>query len=118
MVVLGREISEQRDYSEAVAEEIDAEVRTLVEWAHDEARRIIQENHDKLVAVAERLLEIETIERAEFEAIMDGAKLPDLDTGTKAPPTVQPDDSAQTGKQQRDDDSNRPTLGSPSPSPA
>ncbi len=70
MIFLGREISEQRDYSEAVAEEIDAEVRAIVTWAYDEARRLINENRAKLDAVALRLLEVETIDAEEFLTIM------------------------------------------------
>ncbi len=69
LIFLGREISEQRDYSEAVAEKIDLEVRTLVEDAYQKARKILHEYQDKLDAVAERLLEVETISREEFERI-------------------------------------------------
>ncbi len=69
LVFLGREIAEQRDYSEAIAEQIDAEVRKLVNEAYDRARALLQQYRDKLDAVAERLLEEETISRAEFEAI-------------------------------------------------
>jgi cell division protease FtsH len=70
MVFLGREISEQRDYSEAVAQEIDAEVRALVTWAYDEARRLLRENQDKLERVAQRLLEVETIDERHFLELM------------------------------------------------
>ncbi len=69
LIFLGREISEQRDYSEAVAEMIDKEVRKLVNDSYTEARRILLEYRDKLDAVATRLLEVETISREEFEAI-------------------------------------------------
>ena len=69
LIFLGREISEQRDYSEAVAEQIDAEVRQMVSNAYDEARRLITEYRSQLDAVASRLLEVETINRDEFEAI-------------------------------------------------
>jgi len=69
LIFLGREISEQRDYSEAVAEQIDAEVRRLVNDAYQQARQILIEYRDKLDAVAQRLLEVETISREEFERI-------------------------------------------------
>ena len=69
LIFLGREISEQRDYSEAVAEQIDQEVRKLVNDAHMRARAILQEYRDKLDNVAQRLLEVETISREEFESI-------------------------------------------------
>jgi cell division protease FtsH len=69
LIFLGREISEQRDYSESVAQEIDKEVRRLVNEAHTKARSILTEYRDKLDAVAKRLLEVETISREEFESI-------------------------------------------------
>jgi cell division protease FtsH len=69
LIFLGREISEQRDYSEAVAEKIDKEVRSLVHDAHLQAREILKQYRDKLESVAQRLLEVETISRDEFERI-------------------------------------------------
>src|SRR5204862_521897 len=62
LVFLGREISEDRDYSEKVAEEIDEEVRRIVDHAHTLARTIIRENRAKLDHLARTLLEIETLE--------------------------------------------------------
>jgi cell division protease FtsH len=69
LIFLGREISEQRDYSDAVAEQIDGEVRKLIGEAYDRARQILVQYRDKLDAVAERLLDVETITREEFEQI-------------------------------------------------
>ena len=69
LIFLGREISEQRDYSEAVAEQIDKEVRLLVNDAYARARKILTEYRDKLDLVAKRLLEIETVNREEFESL-------------------------------------------------
>jgi cell division protease FtsH len=69
LIFLGREISEQRDYSESVAEEIDDEVRRLVREAYEKARTILIQYREKLDAVAQRLLEVETITREEFEGI-------------------------------------------------
>ena len=69
LVFLGREISEQRDYSEAVAQEIDREVQRIVNEAYKTAKEILETHKDKLIAVAEKLLEVETISNEEFEAI-------------------------------------------------
>lgn len=69
LVFLGREISEQRDYSEAVAQKIDIEVQQLVNKAYLEAKDILIKFKDKLIAVAEKLLETETLSKEEFEAI-------------------------------------------------
>jgi cell division protease FtsH len=72
LVFLGREISEQRDYSEAVARDIDEEVRELINEAYERAEKVLTAQRDKLVAVATRLMEIETLDSDEFEAIMQG----------------------------------------------
>jgi cell division protease FtsH len=69
LIFLGREISEQRDYSESVAEKIDHEVRQLVNEAYEKSKETLNQYRDKLDAVANRLLEIETIGREEFEQI-------------------------------------------------
>jgi cell division protease FtsH len=69
LVFLGREISEQRDYSESVAEKIDQEVQTLVKQAYQQALDILTRHKDKLIEVAEKLLEVETLSREEFEKI-------------------------------------------------
>ncbi len=66
LIFLGREISEQRDYSEAVAEQIDREVRRLVNEAYARAREILTTHREKLDAVAERLLEVETLSKEDF----------------------------------------------------
>jgi cell division protease FtsH len=70
LVFLGREIAEQRNYSDQVAEEIDQEVRRIIDRAHERARAILITYRQKLEAVAQRLIEIETIERKEFEALV------------------------------------------------
>jgi len=72
LVFLGREISEQRDYSDAVAQQIDQEVRAFVDEAHQRAKKTLEDNRDNLVAVATRLIEIETLDADEFKVIMDG----------------------------------------------
>jgi len=69
LIFLGREISEQRDYSEAVAQQIDTEVRRLVDEAFLKAKDVLMEYRDKLDEVADKLLEFETLTREEFEAI-------------------------------------------------
>ncbi len=67
LVFLGREIGEQRDYSESIAEKIDSEVRHLVEAAYERALAILKEYRAQLDSIAERLIEIETLERKQFE---------------------------------------------------
>jgi cell division protease FtsH len=62
LVFLGREISETRNYSEKIAEEIDDEVRRLIEDAQERARNILREHRDLLDKLANVLLEVETLE--------------------------------------------------------
>jgi cell division protease FtsH len=69
MIFLGREISEQRDYSEAVAEQIDREVRKMVEDAYKLPRLLVKKYRKQLDAVAQKLLEVESLTREEFEAL-------------------------------------------------
>jgi cell division protease FtsH len=70
LVFLGREISEQRNYSEKVAREIDDEVQRIVTTAYQRALTLLTENRDKLERLARRLLETETVDRPEFEEMM------------------------------------------------
>ncbi len=72
MMFLGREISEQRNYSEEVARQIDHEVRQLVSEAHERALVVLREHRDKLELLARRLLEVETVSGSEFYALMSG----------------------------------------------
>ncbi|HWQ45389.1 MAG TPA: ATP-dependent zinc metalloprotease FtsH, partial [Longilinea sp.] len=81
LIFLGREISEQRDYSEAVAEQIDQEVRTLVLQSYQTAVDILNKYRTQLEAIATRLLEVETLTRDEFLSLFptpkfDGAEEP------------------------------------------
>jgi cell division protease FtsH len=69
MIFLGREISEQRDYSEAVAQMIDAEVRKLVDESYKMTKKLLTKYRAELDAVAQKLLEVETLTREEFEGI-------------------------------------------------
>jgi cell division protease FtsH len=69
LVFLGREISEQRNYSEEVAEDIDNEVKRIITTAFSRAKEILTSYRGKLDAIAERLVREETIEGTEFEAM-------------------------------------------------
>ena len=73
LVFLGRDLAEQRDYSEEVAEEIDAEVQELVSAAYTRVRALLSENIDMLHKVANALLERETLSGEEFKEIFAAA---------------------------------------------
>jgi len=70
LVFLGREITEQRNYSEKVALQIDEEVHGLIQRAHETAKRILTEGKQRLKLIAERLMTVETIDDEAFEALM------------------------------------------------
>ncbi len=86
LIFLGREISEQRDYSDAVAEEIDTEVRKMVAEAYAKARGLLLQYRQQLDAVASHLLENETISQEEFEGLFP-PPLP-KNSGTPLPAVV------------------------------
>jgi cell division protease FtsH len=69
---LGREFSAEPDYSDEIAREIDDEIRRIVEGAHQSAKDILAEHREQLTTISELLLERETIEREEFEALLRG----------------------------------------------
>jgi len=70
MIFLGREIHEQRDYSEKIAEQIDKEISVFIDQAVHQARGIVNNNKEILEKVVAALLEKETLEKEEFEKIV------------------------------------------------
>jgi cell division protease FtsH len=87
MIFLGREIAEQRNYSDEVAAKIDAEVRAIIDKGYDRATAALTEYRAVLDRLADLLIEKETIEAAEFEALWDGI-LPPRDVGGPTPADV------------------------------
>ena len=69
---LGREFSSEPDYSDELAREIDDEIRRIVETAHQTAKDILTEHRESLETISQILVRRETIEKAEFEALLDG----------------------------------------------
>jgi cell division protease FtsH len=107
VVFLGRQYSEHRNYSDKVAQEIDAEVHQLVEEAHQACHDLLTRHWDKMVVVADRLLQVETINAAEFDALMRGEQPVDQQERTpghrtparepKVEEAVRPDKRADSG---------------------
>jgi cell division protease FtsH len=93
LVFLGREISEQRDYSEKVAEDIDEEVHRIVSEAHETAKRLLSEHRDKLDQLARRLIEIESLEGETLMRLMESDPHDDAptETGNQLPPPAPTD---------------------------
>jgi len=84
LIFLGREISEQRDYSETVAERIDTAVRSLVDESYARARRILNQYRAQLDNIARRLIEVETLDSEEFVRIFGQPVEPKI-SGTPIP---------------------------------
>ena len=70
LVFLGREIHEQRNYSEKIAMQIDDEVHALIQPAYDTAKKLLTENKERLKLIAEHLMDKETIEETEFDKLL------------------------------------------------
>jgi cell division protease FtsH len=100
---LGREFSTEPDYSNEIARQIDDEVRRIVEAAHRRATNILSEHRKQLDKISEILVKRETIEKREFEALLEG-KPEDEVFGSEesAPPTALPAPPAPSRRRERD----------------
>ena len=72
LIFLGREISEQRDYSDKIAQEIDEEVHNIIQRAYDTAKQILTANKEKLNQLAKELIAHETLDEPELNKIFEG----------------------------------------------
>src|SRR5216684_1479718 len=91
-IFLGREIAQHRDYSEETSIRIDSEVRKIVTEQYERARRIIEENRDTMVRLAENLLEHESLDGVQIRRVVAG--LPLEDNGESTEPAAQPEQPA------------------------
>jgi cell division protease FtsH len=90
-VFLGRDISKNRDYSEATAQEIDREVRKLCDDAYDRAKEQLMQHRDKLETIAKALLEFETLDGSQIRDIIEHGRMmnpPKSPTQLKTPPPL------------------------------
>ena len=88
LVFLGREIGEQRNYSDDVAKQIDEEVRAIIDRGYARAMDVLTRHKDRLVKLAEVLVAEESIEREQFEALF--ADIPDPRREVGGGPTPKP----------------------------
>ena len=78
-IFLGKEFARHRDYSEQTATNVDGEIRTIVTDKYEEARKIIEEGKEAVIRIAEALLERESLDAKEIEALIEGRPLPDIE---------------------------------------
>jgi len=90
-IFLGREIAQHRDYSEETSIRIDSEVRKIVTEQYERARKIIEENRDTMVRLAEALLEHESLDGVQIRRVVAGLSLDD--TGESSEPRAQQEPS-------------------------
>ena len=91
---LGRDIMEDRNYSEEVAKVIDAEVKRIVDECYQRAEKTLVENKEKMIEVVRVLLEKETLEREEFQALMRGEDAELASEKPNEPPSQPVDEKA------------------------
>lgn len=96
-IFLGREIVQHKDYSEQTAQQIDAEMKGFINRAHAKARQLLEENIKNLHAVAEALLDRETITGEEIDMILRGETLPPMMASARR----QPADDSGPGAEKR-----------------
>ena len=98
MVFLGREIAEQKDYSERFALEIDREINTLIKDSYEVAKKVLADNKAMLIKIAEKLMAQETMDGDEIEALFleaEGQPAPEKQVpATVAPAEVVPKSKA------------------------
>jgi cell division protease FtsH len=103
-VFLGRDLGEERNYSEEIASKIDAEVRRIIETCYDRGRRILTENWEKVERMVASLLEYETVEAEEVKSILEGRPF-NRGGGTPQPvsgtPSTTPDDGKRVEQPKR-----------------
>jgi len=111
MVFLGREISEQRNYSEKVAEEIDEEVRRIVDGAYQSASKVLVEKRAKLDQIAKHLIEVETIEGEALATLFD-APVDEEPVTAEREPEGEPEEPKKAKKKEARPE---PTIAPPKP---
>src|SRR5437764_14986156 len=82
-IFLGREIAQHRDYSEDTAIKIDGEVKKIVGDQYERARRILEENRDIMIKLAETLLDRETLDGVQIRRIVAGLSIDDEPSQSK-----------------------------------
>jgi cell division protease FtsH len=115
-VFLGRDINEERNYSEEVASKIDAEVRKIIEASYQTGKSLLTDNWEKVERMVASLLEYETVEAEEVKAILDGRPY-ERARNAEVPPKPQPPSGRPADEPQR---AEKPKLFPPkiSPEPA
>jgi len=95
-IFLGKELAEERNYSEEAARKIDEEVSRLVEEAYNRATAIIQEHRDKLDLLVEALLEHESLTMEQVASLLERGELPQGEAEPEAEAAASPEPEAES----------------------
>jgi cell division protease FtsH len=101
LVFLGREIGEQKNYSEKIAEAIDEEIRALIDRAYTRAVTIIRDHRDVLDRLAAELIRVETLEGENLERVFRGEPPLDGGTGAELPQPTPPSPAEPANRERR-----------------
>ena len=107
-VFLGRDIARSRDYSEATAQAIDAEVKTLIDNAYQRAKDLLTEHRDKLETIAKALLEHETLDGSQIRELIEHGKIDSM----PPPPPAEDEEKKEPASDETSPDE-KPTPGMP-----
>jgi cell division protease FtsH len=116
LIFLGRQIQEERNYSEDVAKIIDSEVHDIVDRARQRAYEVLTNNRDKLDLVVSKLIEQETLESDEFNKLFDGESDSGVPVAASTPD--QPPPGAPAGEERRREKNEKGKGPAPAPTPA
>src|SRR5690625_81820 len=76
-VFLGRDLGSDKNYSEAIAHEIDVEIQTFINTCYERAKQILTDNREQLELIAENLLEVETLDAAQIKSLFEDGVMPE-----------------------------------------
>jgi len=116
LIFLGRQIQEERNYSEDVAKIIDSEVHDIVDRARQRAYEVLTNNRDKLDLVVSKLIEQETLESDEFNKLFDGDTDAGVPVAASTPDQTPP--GAPAGEERRREKGEKGKGPAPAPTPA
>jgi cell division protease FtsH len=110
-VFLGRSVTQHKNVSDDTAHAIDEEIRSVIDRNYDRAKKILQENLDKMHLMADALMKYETIDTHQIDDIMEG-KVPRPPKDWEEDSDIGPDDGPKTSKSRSSDDVSG-TIGGP-----
>src|SRR5690625_1607858 len=103
-VFLGRDFHNEQTYSDAIAYEIDQEMKNFINYCYERAKKILTENRDKLELIAQTLLEVETLDAFQIKSLFEKGVLPDPEEVEEYEQTSESKDLKVNIQSKKDDD--------------